>query len=333
MRPFEELTTRGKARRLRQVALAALAQYPLTPTRVSLVGMYTNALFRARVADGASYVVRVCAPGWRTDTDLRSEALWLAALDRDTDIGAPRPMAARSGDYLVRAETAGASSRCMVMSWVPGQPLGRHLTPPNLEKMGALFARVHAHGAAFRPPAGFTERRMDRLLARGEADVLFAQETLSDLSPEDRGRLQRLRTVVAEAYAGRYEGATPLQVIHHDLWHDNIHLYRGRLYPLDFEDTCWGYPVQDLAMALQDLMDDTEPADFEVLAPALRRGYEALRPWPEAYEGEIDRFRAGRTLWVANYVAAHQAQFLTAHLARMAPLWDRFLDTGRLRKA
>lgn len=334
MRAFDELTARGKAWRLRHVAMAALAQYPLQPTGVSLVGMYTNTLFRVRTAEGTSYVVRVCAPGWRTDTDLRSEALWLAALDRDADIGAPRPLAAGDGEYLVRAEADGLSCRCMVMGWVPGKPLGRHLTPANLEKMGALFARLHAYGAAFQPPDGFTTRRIDRVLARGEADVLFAPQTLAALSPADRERLTRLRDVVAEAYAWRYEAAetAPPQVIHDDLWHDNIHLYRGRLYPLDFEDTCWGYPVQDLAMALQDLMDDTEPAAFEALAPALRRGYEQLCPWPEAYEGEIDCFRAGRTLWVANYVAAHQAEYLGSQLARMAPLWDRFLETGRLRK-
>jgi hypothetical protein len=30
--------------------------------------------------------------------DLRSEALWLAGLDRDTDIGAPRPLAAATAN-------------------------------------------------------------------------------------------------------------------------------------------------------------------------------------------------------------------------------------------
>jgi hypothetical protein len=49
-------------------------------------------------------------------------------------------------------------------------------------------------------------------------------------------------------------------------------------------------------------MDDTEPAAFEALAPALRCGYERLCPWPEAYEGEIDCFRAAApcgwpTMW------------------------------------
>ena len=96
MKPFEELTRRGKARRLREVALHALDQYDLEVTDVRLLGMYTNALFRVRAADGrgvdASYVLRVCAPGWRTLTDLRSEAMWLQALDRDTDIGAPAPV-------------------------------------------------------------------------------------------------------------------------------------------------------------------------------------------------------------------------------------------------
>jgi Ser/Thr protein kinase RdoA (MazF antagonist) len=234
------------------------------------------------------------------------------ALARDTAIGAPRPLAARHGAWRARAATPGGSggSRCLVLSWVPGRPLGRHLTVPNLEKMGALFARLHAHGAAFVPPEGFTPLRLDRLLARGETDVLFAGETLAALPMAESGAAGTVcvRAVVDAAYTRRYSGPAAPQVIHDDLWHDNIHLYRGRLYPLDFEDTCWGYPVQDLAMALQDLMDDTEPDDFEPLQAALRRGYERLSPWPEEYEGEADTFRAGRTLWVANFVAAHQRE-------------------------
>ncbi len=252
MRAFDELTARGKAWRLRHVAMAALAQYPLQPTGVSLVGMYTNTLFRVRTAEGTSYVVRVCAPGWRTDTTcVPRRSGWRA--------WTATPTSARRGHWRRRRRIPGAcradglSCRCMVMGWVrqaPGAPPdtgqsgkdGGALCPaPRLR--GGLPAAGRVHHPPHRPRAG-----------PGEADVLFAPQTLAALSPADRERLTRLRDVVAEAFARRYDAAetAPPQVIHDDLWHDNIHLYRGGLYPLDFEDTCWGYPVQDLAMALQD---------------------------------------------------------------------------------
>jgi Ser/Thr protein kinase RdoA (MazF antagonist) len=124
-----------------------------------------------------------------------------------------------------------------------------------------------------------------------------------------------------------------LQVIHNDLHHENIKVSRGRLRPFDFEDTIWGYPVQDIAMAMQDLMTDVAPKAYDPLLGAFRRGYETLAPWPEAYEGQIDAFRAGRLFWVANYVARYQRRHLRQHVDWTAKLFERYLETGKLRKA
>jgi hypothetical protein len=65
MRPYQKLTYRGKARRLRKLALNALAQYDLDITTIQLTGLFTNGLFRIRTLSGPSYIIRVCAPEWR----------------------------------------------------------------------------------------------------------------------------------------------------------------------------------------------------------------------------------------------------------------------------
>ena len=258
MRPYSELTRLGRARRLRDVALEALTHYDVEIVRLELVGLFTNALFRARTPQGESYAVRLCAPGWRTDTDIRSEVLWLQALAQDDDIGAPVPVLSRDGELFVAVSRPGVPgpSRCVVMSWIPGTPLGRHLSAPNLHKMGVLFAKLHAHGAAFVPPPGFTERTMTSYIARDEPDVLFSDAWADAFTAHSREVLTHTRTLVGQAFVDLYADREGPRVIHNDLWHDNIMLYRGRLYPFDFEDTIWGYPVQDIAMSLQDLMMD-----------------------------------------------------------------------------
>jgi Ser/Thr protein kinase RdoA (MazF antagonist) len=331
-KPFESLTARGRTRRLRQLAVAALQHYDLQIAAVQVLGMFTNALFRVRTSTGAAHVLRLCAPGWRTETDIRSEITWLNALAAQTDIGAPRSIPARDGEFLIEASVPGASARCVLMSWIPGRRLGQHLTPANLEKMGQLFARMHAFSATFTPPPGFTTRKMDRILARDEPEALWSDPAAWEgVDPAARTVIEQVQQRVDEAYVRLY--ASPgLRVIHHDLWHDNIHLHKGRLYPLDFEDTVWGYPVQDIAMALQDLMDDTPPDAFEPLQAAFRRGYESRLPWPEAYSGEVDLFRSGRMLWVTNWVAHHQREHLKKHLAWLAKQFEPFLATGLLRK-
>ena len=336
MKDFQALTAQGKARRLRTLVLNALQQYSFEIANLRLLGIYSNLLFRVDTTAGASYVVRVCAPNWRTEEDLRSEAIWLQALDRDTDIGAPRPIPARNGDLSVTAtaEHVPGSRRCMVMSWVPGRPLGQALTEPNLYRMGQLFARLHIYSAGFAPTNdGFTRRKMSSFLARDEPHALFSADARPAFSASNWAIFEHVLAKVTASFEQLYANPTDLRVIHNDLHHNNIHIYRGHLYPLDFEDTIWGYPVQDIAMALQDLMSDVSPDQFDPLLAQFRAGYSSLAPWPEQYTGQIDTFRAGRMLWVANYVAINERAYLEGFIERLSPLFERFLDTGRLRKA
>ncbi len=332
MRNFDELTPRGKARRLRILALDALRHYPFEVATIQLVGMFTNTLFRIKTTDNHTYVIRICAPNWRTEEDLRSEAMWLHALGQETDIGAPQPILARNGDLFVTGHAPMLiPCRCLVTTWIPGRPLGQHLTETNLYRMGQLFARLHDFSAHFTPGNGFTQRKVDKVLARGEPEVLFSESTQPAFSAPNRAVFEQIATQVTAAYDRLYADPAGLRVIHHDLHHDNIHLYRGRLYPLDFEDTVWGYPVQDIAMAMQDLMIAVQPERFDPLLDQFRAGYTTIAPWPEQYDSEMDTFRAGRMLWVTNYVALHERQHLEGHINWITPLFERFLETSKLR--
>lgn len=334
MKNFNELTRQGKARRLRQLAIDALQQYDLDVRRVSLLGMFTNCMFRVDTQDRNSYVLRICEPGWRTLVDLQSEIAWLKALANDDEIHAPVPQAAHDGKTIVMATSSCLPEprRCMLMSWVPGVPLGRRLTPTNIFKMGILFARLHAFSAHFTPPPGFTDRKMSQVFAREEEVCLWENECQDAFSSCNRLIFEQTWERVLAAYQDLYANPAGLRVIHHDLWHDNIQIYRGRLFPVDFEDTVWGYPVQDLAMALQDLMNDVRPEEYEPYYTALRSGYESLSAWPETVPGQIDTFRAGRMIWVANWVACFQRQHLAGLIERTAPVFEQFLQTGLLRK-
>ena len=79
-------------------------------------------------------------------------------------------------------------------------------------------------------------------------------------------------------------------------------------------------------------MNTVGPEAFAPLYRAFRQGYESLAPWPEQYAGEIDTFRAGRVLWVTNYVARYERPHLRQHIDWLAPYLERFLATGELGK-
>ena len=137
---------------------------------------------------------------------------------------------------------------------------------------------------------------------------------------------------VSEVHETCYSDTVGLRVIHNDLHHDNIKVCRGRLYPLDFEDTCWGYPVQDIATAFRDLMADTATDVYPALRAAFRDGYESSTSWPERQPGEIDTFAAGILIEWANRAAHVSPVELTNRIGSLAPIMASFLDTGQLLK-
>jgi Ser/Thr protein kinase RdoA (MazF antagonist) len=299
-RPFADLSPAGKQRRVAALAVAALQAYDLRVCSVRVHAFATNLLYRVRSDTGDRFMLRMAFPGWRTLTDLQAEAAWLEALQRDTDIAAPTVVRARGGEAVLpmRAPGVPAVWHATLMTWVDGQLLVHHLDVAHVERLGDLFARLHVHGKAWTPPAGFTDRRFETFLSRGEPDALFGDGAIDELNPDDRSAFLRAHAWVEREYA--LLDAADLRVIHCDLWHENVKLDRGRLRPFDFEDTIWGYRLHDLAMGMLDLLETVGPERYPDLVAACKSGYEKLLAWPE---GDLQVLQIGRLLWQANYVA------------------------------
>ena len=332
MKDFFALSTRGKVNRMRPAMWKALEQYAIHPTKLTLLGTDTNIIMRVDTVDGTPYVLRAAIPGWRTDLDNLSEMIWLDAL-RQTDIGAPIPVKTKEGKWLVHetAEGLPCAYRMCLQSWIYGRPLEEQLTLENLYQMGVLFAKIHRASLAFTPPETFTHRKMAHYLSRDEENVLASPEERQQFPKADWGLIDAVNERVMQAFHDRYADPDGLRVIHNDLWHGNIHVYRGKLFPFDFEDALWGYPVQDIAMAMQDLDEDGPRAEYDNLLAQFRAGYTSLAAWPERYEGEMDCFRAGRILWIANWVMSNQQAYFVQFLQRISPILKRFLKDGIVR--
>jgi Ser/Thr protein kinase RdoA (MazF antagonist) len=118
-----------------------------------------------------------------------------------------------------------------------------------------------------------------------------------------------------------------LQVIHCDLWHDNIKLHRGVLAPLDFEDTVWGFRAHDIAMAMLDLLETVGEVRYRELIGAFHQGYEAKMALPD---DPIEPFQIGRLLWKINWVARFQPDYLNKTVQRYVPVFEHFERTGQV---
>lgn len=300
LKPYFDLTGRGRALRLRRLALNALEQYDLDVTRVRLITNEFNGIFRVDTATGDKYVLRVTLPEGGHGLDaVCGEMVWLDALSRDTDLSVPRPLAARNGQLVVEAESAGVPQPrlCAIFGWVSGTNLADHLTPENVSRLGELSARLHAHAATFTPPAGFTALRFDKVFPFPEPVVLLQDKYRHLFPPERRAIYERAIAWAQEAIDRLQASGEPMRVTHGDLHQWNVRVYRGVLSPIDFEELMWGWPVQDIATTLYYF---PEP-NFQELRAAFQRGYTCHNPWPERYPGEIDAFIAARGMGEINF--------------------------------
>lgn len=300
MKNWDDLTEPGQIRRLRPLAMAALDSYPITPQRLSLVGGFTNTIFRVDTNEGP-LALRVDLHQEHSDQDIEVELTWLAAIARDTDLDICEFIPARNGSQSVYATAPGVPGqrRCVLFRWVPGKPLADNLSETGYMRLGKLSAGLHLHGQTFVPPhqplvwdqVFYWPEEVDPV-------VIFNPELTHHIGSKRRRTLDAAITASDGAFARLDPSAA--QIIHGDLHPWNVHSYRSRLIAFDFEDVTWGHPVQDVATTL--FYERNHP-EYAALRSAFEEGYRSMAPWPVTYEGELEHFMAARTLMFINFVA------------------------------
>jgi Ser/Thr protein kinase RdoA (MazF antagonist) len=155
MKPYNELTKRGKLRRQRQLALKALEHYDLDVKDFRLLAAGINTIYRIDTQGGEKYAMRIYSPEETVLQDNQAEIFWLKALNKDTDLRVPEPIPQRSGAYITIQNHPNIPDehRCVIFNWIPGRSLEYYLSPENYYKLGEIMARLHKHAESlFVPP-------------------------------------------------------------------------------------------------------------------------------------------------------------------------------------
>jgi Ser/Thr protein kinase RdoA (MazF antagonist) len=291
------------------MAVAALEQYDLEPRRVTTMSTDLNGVFRVETAAGERRVLRITPPDWRTEAETRSEIAWLLALARDTDIEPVQPLPNRAGRYVTTVAMDGVPEprRCVLFSWVPGVPVVEQLTERNVTAMGLLAARLHTFAETFVPAADFSIPQLDRVFKGPDPILIFEPEYAELFTAGQLAGIERAITHCQAALDRRFAVPDGLRVIHSDFHHENVMVQRGRLRPIDFDEICWGYPVQDISLTFYDFRYFSNPAThaYADLCAWFQRGYTRLLSWPEEYAGQLETFLIARRLWVLNWILGH----------------------------
>jgi Ser/Thr protein kinase RdoA (MazF antagonist) len=324
---YEDLTMRAQIHRLRQVALAALDDYPFEVQRLRLILHAYNTTFRVDTVDGRRFALRINTNSPKSEANLDAEVAWLDAIARETDVVVPTPQRTSDGRLRTEAwfEPLGRSLPVVVMSWLPGRDLDDG-PPAGFRALGRTMARLHEHALAWRMPAG-AELPMHDSVLFDIPNVLAADHHL--LTDASRALFAEALARGQQAYADVL-AAGPVIPIHADLHGGNAKWLHGRLAVFDFDDAAVGAPAQDLAISAYYLRDDHEGER------ALLAGYEEIRPLPTTPPEDFEAMVAARNVLLANEVlrmsTADMREIAPAFIANSVLRLRSFLDTGVYRR-
>ena len=308
MQPFESLTPMGQSRRLRAVAHAALQNYAITVHRLSLLTVDTNTIFRVDATNGDRFALRIGTPGQHSLNDNLIELAWLTALARDSTLKIVTPVANQQGDYLtlVTLPTVPEERRCVLFHWIPGRPLATQVSPAHTNTLGSIMAALHDHASTVQLPPALIPMTWHTVFYYHHEPVVIDNPAYATLFSAARRALIHEVATLAEKVLQAFAQSTSQRIlIHGDLHPYNVHVTRGHLYVLDFEDVLLGYPVQDIAITLAALRRYPES---ERLWRAFEAGYSQTRPWPVQSADQLTALIAARDLMMVNYVAQAESE-------------------------
>lgn len=305
MIPFENLTYRGQLRRLRRLALEALASYDLGDFKLQPIQHRHNATFLVRDG-GCRYVLRVNRPGHRDRSLFHSELEWLDAITRDTDLVVPEPVADREGNLLTVASSPGVPEPrvCALFRWVKGRFCSQHdLTRRHLEMVGRLMGGLHCHAEGFVPAPGFTRIRWDAGGLLGGVYGGNTADTKAVLDSAGRTTVDRAEAITRVAMERLGETSSVFGLIHGDLHQMNYVFLRGEARALDFDDCGWGYYLGDMGATLGPLVSRE---DFPSLRAAFLHGYRSVRPLDAGHERMLTSFLIADRLRIAVWMSGRR---------------------------
>jgi Ser/Thr protein kinase RdoA (MazF antagonist) len=282
-----------------------VAAYNVPDARLTPIGHLYNHTFRLETPSGERYLLRICHPRRTAPEDVRSELQWLIALRRDTGVGVPEPVENREGVLVTVVSDEGVPQPrlCVLYRWLPGRFLSpRTLTASHLFQVGELIACLQNHAAQWKPPAGFTRRRVDNLNPlRQDRDDRFeaavadrAVREVAAVGRPDEGAV--VATAIRRIWATLQdlgEGPEVFGLIHGDLHQGNYLFHHGGVGAIDFDDCGYGHWLYDLAVTLSGLR---RHPDSPTLREALLAGYRRHRALSADQEQCLGAFLALRAL-------------------------------------
>ncbi|MGF1667086.1 MAG: phosphotransferase enzyme family protein [Acidimicrobiia bacterium] len=277
-----------------------LARYDLDVVDVAAVRVTNNAVFRLNTT-ADSYALRIHRADYRLPQQIRSELSYVEALAEGSEVMVPRPVRTRGGDLVAALEVGGDVRYASVVAWLDGEVRrpGRGAGRATLFGIGQALGRIHQFSAGFNPPDGFD-------LPTWDIGTMFSPERLRLIEAASyRSQVDWLIGRAQERFGELTATPQTYGVLHHDFILLNcLHSHRQTAV-IDFDDSGWGFYLQDLGGLLGNLKDYN---NYRTLREWFVEGYESVRRFPTTSERDMELMIALRhctsLLWLLERHAA-----------------------------
>jgi Ser/Thr protein kinase RdoA (MazF antagonist) len=289
------------------LARRAIEHYGIRPDLMRLRQTGRQVVFEVR-AGASHFVLRLYPPHTVSRQVLRSQSLWLRALNSDTLLSLPKPVLNGAGADVTAVRADKAIWYCTLMHWVEGQP---RLCPSGpgpsvLRQVGRFMAKLHAHGQTFKPPPTFRCPRWNWLGLFGNSSPWRPVRPLR-ATRQTQEQFQHITDLARQTMADLGHGPEVFGLIHGDFIQVNYVLYRNRVGAIDFSDFGRGYFLYDMAITLL-MLKPFDPQGRQ--RGAFLKGYREIWVLSAEHANLLDLFIAIRAVTLARWIlgSAHPSK-------------------------
>jgi Ser/Thr protein kinase RdoA (MazF antagonist) len=312
---------------LAPLVTVALSAYGIDAALIASLRYYNNATYRIAARDGAQYVLRITANHY-SENELSSEMQWLSAMQAESGLRVPAPVAARDRRLLVSAATPTlvGARWCSLFHWLDGAHVPEErMTVADFACLGAAASKLHRASARFVAPPAFERPRWDEKrwfdpLAHQMYQRIVAH-VAGSFSPDSVARFdalaQRARARMCELRSAPHG----FGLIHADFHAGNYLFHDGGVGFIDFEDLGWGYFHYDVATAL---FGAIERSDYPMLLQALGAAYAGSLPLPDDFADDVLLFQVVRAMFLTSLTVGRDDP-------RESAWWQSYV-VGKLRR-
>ena len=322
---FTKLTQDEQIGELTEVARIAAYEFGIQIEEIKNISHSFNSTFCVTDTNSNKYSLRINLNFTRDRSAIASENKWLAEINALKSIKVPRPMETKKGQPFAHifSKNLNFGFDCTMAHWIDGVEVGDQPTDSNIFELGRLMALMHQQSASLSrfEFSGFPD--VDSVFMDMENNL--AKSNLITEDNEFEALINRAQQDSATAFTELAAYETKI-LIHADLHMGNVIQNGDELTIIDFDDAGFGFPSQDLSIAIFYLRDDSKK-EQKLLA-----GYKSVKELPAGLNLTLERLLIARQLLLLNTLlvtaVADELAFIPIYIQKVKLRLENFYSTG-----